>query len=156
MKTTHISLMAAGLMALATLTSCEKDQSATNKFSGGTWEISSLKVAGVASSEHLPDLMFMNCDVSDEICTGEASVHGSTEYAVFNWQVSEDATRFEFSNQTSLPDDASHDLEEAVIACQELSGLWVIEEMNGKEVRLTSSATVGHPGEPVEMVLSKE
>lgn len=135
---------------------CNKTKKFSKRLAGEKWTVTELSVAGINESE-LPVLSFNDCDIYDESCKGEWETP-EHEHAEFVWQIRDKGGLFELSNQSSLDEIHSHSgddhaAEEAIIQCQNFSGVYTIVSSKRKSMELESQNTLGHSGQLVKMKL---
>jgi hypothetical protein len=113
-----------------------------------------------------------DCDHHEELCYGHWEV--GAEHADFIWQFDEEGQVFTISNQSDddhshddhdhseddhdhSDDDHDHDMlsDDAVDQCEEFSGTYDVVESKRLRMEFVSSATYGHSGEEVRIVIEK-
>jgi hypothetical protein len=161
-------------------TSCSKTNRYANRLEGEVWKVASISVGGEdLGTEYLPEWHMEDCDHHEELCYGHWEV--GAEHADFIWQFDEEGQVFTISNQSD--DDHSHDdhdhsgddhdhseddhdhsdddhdydmlSDDAVDQCEEFSGTYDVVESKRLRMEFVSSATYGHPGEEVRIVIEK-
>ena len=130
------------------LSSCDKNKIHSNRFSGESWAVKSLTINGESNSD-LPTLAFSDCSIYKENCTGTWSLENSTSN--FVWQFRDKAKTFEISNQSEI---TTH-LEEAILQCMNLSGIYDVESSSKTKITISSTSTIGYEGVNVNMELEK-
>lgn len=156
MKNLNIFMIAA--VMLLTVQACNKTKKYSKRLAGETWAVKTLTVDGT-SEEELPTLVFEDCDIYDEVCMGEWT-NPEGAHAEFAWQIREKGKIFELSNQSNLEGDGhdhgnvdEHAQEEAILQCQNFSGIYEIKEHKKKSMRFESKSTIGFPGQAVVIEL---
>jgi hypothetical protein len=143
---------------------CNKTQTFSNRLEGEVWSISKLIVDGVEEEhdDHLAELIFSDCDIYEEVCTGEWEIEQS--HAEFAWQFDEKGALLYIANQSEDGDQHEHDHNEedgeehmvdAIQQCQDLSGTYDVVDMTRKTIKLKSNNTIGFDGKLVEMEWEK-
>jgi hypothetical protein len=87
----------------------------------------------------------------EESCTGDWEIHGGK--SSFVWQFQESAKKFEISNQSLTT--GSHSTDEAVIQCQQFSGVYDVAESEKDEMEFTSTKTLGFLGKKVVIKITR-
>jgi hypothetical protein len=129
---------------------CNKTSFYTNRLGDAEWSAQELSVEGVNQAE-LPSWDLSDCDPYEESCTGDWEIHGGK--SSFIWQFRESAKKFEISNQSVTT--GSHSLDEAVIQCQQFSGVYDVVESEKDEMEFTSTKTLGFPGKKVVIKITR-
>lgn len=149
MKTKLITITTSIVLAIS---ACSKTKVSTNKIGGEEWHVTELSVDGVNEDE-LPHLMFNDCNAYEESCTGQWKNHegGKSNFA---WQFRNKGKTFEISNQSELTGDHAQD--EAVLQCQNFSGVYEVIERKKESMELKSKTTLAYSNQTVVIKLEKE
>lgn len=129
---------------------CNKTSFYTNRLGDSEWSAQELSVDGVNQVE-LPSWDLSDCDPYDESCTGDWEIHGGK--SSFVWQFREAANRFEISNQSVTTGD--HSTDEAVIQCQQFSGVYDVVKREKDAMEFTSTKTLGFTGKKVVIKITR-
>jgi len=148
-----ILLVTSTVLTVAILfTACNKTKMYANRLDGGEWHITELSVDGVTEAE-LPHWQIGECDAYKESCTGDWENHEGGK-GKFAWQFREKGNKFEISNQSELT--GEHKQDEAILQCQNFSGVYEVKEHKKKSMTFETSSAVGFSGKKVVMKIEKE
>jgi len=157
------SKLVALVLAVAFLfTACNKTKKIANRLDDGEWKITELSVDGTNENE-LPTWKIVDCDGYKKSCTGEWK-NDEGGNANFVWQFREKGKVFEISNQSDLHGDHAgeehageeHAQEEAVLQCQNFSGIYEVLEHKRKTMKFKSTKTVGFSEKTVLITIEKK
>jgi len=147
-----ISVIAFAMSIAVINTSCNKTKTNSKRLDGGEWNVTELSVDGVNEAE-LPHLKFSECDAYDETCTGDWTSHEGGK-GNFAWQFREKGETFEISNQSELSGD--HATDEAILQCQNFSGVYEVMERTKKNMEFKTTKALGFVGQSVIIKMEKE
>ncbi len=131
---------------------CNKTKSNTNRLDGGEWTVKVLTVDGVSQDE-LPSWNVSECDAYEASCLSEWK-NEEGGISKFIWQFREKGQKFEISNQSETSGEHSQD--EAVVQCQNFSGVYEVTEHKKKTMKFESSTTLANAGKKVVIELEKK
>ncbi|MDQ3191514.1 MAG: hypothetical protein M3Q58_07970 [Bacteroidota bacterium] len=134
------------LAAMVVFIGCTKDKRNANKIDGKTFNVESISIDGSNMAGDLPTVAFENCRIYKETCSG--SMARASENAAFAWQFREKGDVFEISNQS----EGANEITKLAIS---LSGIYNVEENKRGNFRISSSNTVGYPGQNVTITMSE-
>lgn len=157
MKTRFSLILTVTVLAFGT--ACNKTKKVSKRFiDAGEWKVATLTVDGTAEDE-LPELEIEDCEIyTDAPCKGEWK-NEEGGHAEFYWQFREKGETFEISHQAESEEEGhahDHAAEEAAEQCYHFSGIYQVISSSKDRIELSSTTTVGYPGNTVSLIMEKK